>query len=142
MPEPQGVYPEGQNTSPDYANLVRFLLQPFLDSPESLSIDCEISQAKSRVWIRLAFEAADKGRVYGRGGRNIQAIRTVIESAAQSVSESVYLDIYGSHAGVPNQESAADDRPSDRTAPSRRAPGSIAPPKAVSKPRLPAGLDE
>lgn len=85
-----------QPTSPDYASLVRFLVQPFLESPESLSIDCEISNGNTRIWIRLAFEGEDKGRVFGRGGRNIQAIRTVIEATAAAAGQSVYLDIYGS----------------------------------------------
>ena len=82
---------------PDYAGLVLFLIQPFLESPNSLSVDCEISNT-ARVWIRVAFEGEDKGRVFGRGGRNIQAIRTVIAAAAALAGHSVYLDIYGSQA--------------------------------------------
>ena len=65
-----------------------------MESTERLSIDCEKSNAKERVWIRLAFEGADKGRVFGRGGRNIQAIRMVIQAAAQAAGQSVHLDIY------------------------------------------------
>lgn len=84
--------------SPDYLRLVQFLIQPFLESPESLSVDCEVSPALQRVWIRIAFDSADKGKVFGRGGRNIQAIRTVIAAAALSAGESVYLDIYGTSA--------------------------------------------
>jgi uncharacterized protein len=86
-------------TSPDYAGLVRFLIQPFLDSPESLSIDCEMSHTLNRAWIRIAFDGSDKGKVFGRGGRNIQAIRTVVAAAAQAAGQSAYLDIYGSTAG-------------------------------------------
>lgn len=80
---------------PDYGGLVTFLVQPFLESRESLKVDCEISASRPRVWIRVAFEGEDKGRVFGRGGRNIQAIRTAIEAAASAVGQSVYLDIYG-----------------------------------------------
>lgn len=80
----------------DYVGLVQFLIQPFLESPDSLSVDCEISASTSRIWIRVAFEGEDKGRVFGRGGRNIQSIRTVISAAAALVGHSVYLDIYGS----------------------------------------------
>lgn len=83
-------------STPDYVNLVRFLVQPFLESPEVLRVDCEIAPGKSKVWIRLAFEGTDKGRVFGRGGRNIQAIRTVLQAAAQSVGHTAHLDIYGS----------------------------------------------
>jgi uncharacterized protein len=84
-------------SNPDYIELVRFLVQPFLESPESLKVDCEISHLRKRAWIRVAFDGEDKGKVFGRGGRNIQAIRTCVAAAAQSAGESVYLDIYGSN---------------------------------------------
>jgi uncharacterized protein len=87
--------PTTATASPNYVGLVSFLMQPFLESPESLSVDCEISQALKRVWIRIAFDSTDKGKVFGRGGRNIQAIRTVIAAAAELSQQSVYLDIYG-----------------------------------------------
>ena len=80
-------------TSPNYVGLVEFLVQPFLESPESLSVDCEVSQTLKRVWIRIAFDSTDKGKVFGRWGRNIQAIRTVIAAAAELAGQSVYLDI-------------------------------------------------
>lgn len=89
-----------QAAKPDYAGLVQFLVKPFLESPDSLSVDCEISPSTARVWIRVAFEGEDKGRVFGRGGRNIQAIRTVIAATAALAGHSIYLDIYGSQAAT------------------------------------------
>ncbi|KJH71873.1 hypothetical protein UH38_10175 [Aliterella atlantica CENA595] len=80
----------------DYAGLVRFLIEPFLESTDNLSIDCETSSNAAKVWIRVAFEGEDKGRVFGRGGRNIQAIRTVLAAAAACSGHSAHLDIYGS----------------------------------------------
>ena len=96
-----------QDASPDYIGLVRFLIEPFLESPTSLRVDCEKSNANGRVWIRLAFEGADKGRVFGRGGRNIQAIRTVIQAAAQAAGQFVHLDIYESPNESSRRESAS-----------------------------------
>ncbi len=96
------------SASPDYAELVRFLVEPFLDSPDALRVDCEKSASKPRVWIRLAFEGEEKGRVFGRGGRNIQAIRTVLEASARAAGDSLYLDIYGSQSG--GRESAPPSR--------------------------------
>nr|WP_246841285.1 KH domain-containing protein [Chroococcidiopsis sp. TS-821] len=87
-----------QTSSPQYTELVKFLIQPFLENPNSLSVDCEVSRSTKKVWIRVAFEGDDKGRVYGRGGRNIQAIRTVIAAAGAIAEQSVYLDIYGGEA--------------------------------------------
>lgn len=78
-----------------YEALVRFLIQPFLESPDLLKLDCEVAPAKARVWVRVAFDGADKGRVFGRGGRNIQAIRTVLSAIAERAGHSIHLDIYG-----------------------------------------------
>ena len=68
-----------------------------------------MSDTRKRAWIRIAFESSDKGKVFGRGGRNIQAIRTVIAAAAQAAGQSVYLDIYGSTAGTREGLSFDDD---------------------------------
>ncbi|MDZ7951685.1 MULTISPECIES: KH domain-containing protein [unclassified Nostoc] len=121
--------------SPNYVELVRFLVQPFLESPETLSVDCEISQALNRVWVRIAFESTDKGKVFGRGGRNIQAIRTVIAAAAAAAGQSTYLDIYGST--TPGREGMSfDEDTEDRSPPpTKREPRNDGP-KPIVKPRL------
>lgn len=117
-----------QNASPDYVGIVRFLVEPFLESPTSLSVDCEWSNAKERVWIRLAFDGADKGRVFGRGGRNIQAIRTVIQSVAQVAGQSVHLDIYDDSGGTSRRESPSGGRSeAKRASPTRSSPPKPAP---------------
>jgi uncharacterized protein len=66
---------------------------------------------QSRAWVRLAFDDPDKGRVYGRGGRNIQAIRTTLEAIAQTVGQSLYLDIYDGEAGDMRSGPPRGDRP-------------------------------
>lgn len=80
--------------NPDYDGLVRYLIEPLLESPHLFSFDCEQLSSTKRVWIRLAFEDNEKGKIYGRGGRNIQAIRTVLETAAQATGDTLYLEIY------------------------------------------------
>lgn len=109
-------------------------MHPFLDSPESLSIDCEIYHTGKRAWIRIAFESTDKGKVFGRGGRNIQAIRTVVAAAAQSARQSVYLDIYGSTTGS-REDLSFDEEAEERLPPpkSRELRGNG--PRPVAKPR-------
>jgi uncharacterized protein len=109
-----------QSASPNYAGLVKFLIGSFLESPASLRVDCELHPRQSRVWVRLAFEDPDKGRVYGRGGRNIQAIRTTLEAVAQTAGQSLYLDIYDGEAGDRNSGLPRGDRDrSDRDRPDR-----------------------
>jgi len=96
MPESSPT-PPAASASPDYAGLVEFLLQPLLDSPEALRVDCE-RYGKQRVLVRVAFEQSDKGRAFGRGGRNIQAIRTVVQAAARAAGQSAHLEVYGQQA--------------------------------------------
>jgi hypothetical protein len=38
---PETPSASSQNASPDYIGLVRFLIEPFLESPTSLKVDCE-----------------------------------------------------------------------------------------------------
>ncbi|MCY7369027.1 MAG: KH domain-containing protein [Chamaesiphon sp.] len=80
---------------PDYEQLVKFLFQPFLSEPEAIGVDCEYTIERQRIWLRVAVATADRDTAFGRGGRNIQAIRTVLQAAATAVGQSIYLDVYG-----------------------------------------------
>ncbi|HIK43984.1 MAG TPA: KH domain-containing protein [Leptolyngbyaceae cyanobacterium M65_K2018_010] len=82
-------------SSPDFSGLVKFLVEPFLDSPDSLRIDCERNAAQSKVWIRVAFSGDERGKVFGRGGRNIQAIRNVVRATAALWGWSAHFDVFG-----------------------------------------------
>lgn len=112
-----------QDASIDYAAVIRFLVGPFLDSVDSLRINCETNPRNGRVLIRLAIEGEDKGKVFGRGGRNIQAVRTTLQAVSKSMNQKVHLEVYGSESGRKK-----NDRPSGgggrRSAPTppRRAP--------------------
>jgi predicted RNA-binding protein YlqC (UPF0109 family) len=81
---------------PDYGKIVRFLFEPLVDDPASLRIDCEKLSSSDKVWVRIAFEQEDKGIVFGRGGRNLKAIQTVLNTSAVDLNQQVYLDVYGS----------------------------------------------
>ncbi len=83
-------------TTPNYVELVRFLLQPFVDAPANLKIAAEFSHAGTRILVRVALdEAEDAGRVFGRGGRNLKAVTATIDGMAQAVGNSVRLEISG-----------------------------------------------
>lgn len=112
-------------TSPqsDYAELVRFLVKPFLEEPDKLSIHCE-TYANGKIWVRLAFADADKGHVFGRNGRTIQAMRSVVETAGKLANQSVHLEVFGS-------QNAQDSRRGGRRSSGRRGSG---PKKPVPKP--------
>ena len=103
-----------EETSPDYVGLVKFLIEPFLEETEFLQVDCEYIASSNKVWLRVAFDTADKGKVFGRGGRNIQAVNTVLETAAINAHQSLYLDVYNSdrNSGRPKLQNSRKSRPS------------------------------
>ncbi|MGB7084358.1 MAG: KH domain-containing protein [Phormidesmis sp.] len=97
----------------DFEALARFLMEPFLDKPEALKFHVETLAGGKKLWLRAAFdEAEDKGRVFGRGGRNIKAIRNVIAAAAKPSDRVVNLSVFGEPAP---ERSDRGDRGSDRT---------------------------
>ena len=118
-------------TSLDYVGLVKFLMEPLLQKPDSLRIDSEVINTRHRVWIRVAFEGEDKGRVLGRGGRNLQAIQTVLNTAGAIAGQSVYVDVY--NANIRSARDAKDSRSSFRDRPQ----GSRFKRSRSSSPRLP-----
>ncbi len=137
VPQPHHNFGTISPASPNYVGLVQFLVQPFLEFPETLSVDCEISQTLNRVWVRIAFESTeDKGKVFGRGGRNIHAVRTVIGAAAEAAGQSVYLDVYGST--TPDREGMSFDEETEERSPppTRREPRGNDGPKPIVKPRI------
>ena len=115
-----------KGVSIDYAEVIRFLIGPFLDSSDSLRINCETNPRNGRVLIRLAIEGEDKGKVFGRGGRNIQAVRTTLQAVSKAVEQKVHLEVYGSESGR-----RKNDRPSGGGG--RRS--SPSPPRRTPRPR-------
>jgi len=121
--------PEKKASRPNYIELVKYLVEPFLENPDSLSIDCEELNQNQKVWVRLAFAGKEKGRVYGRGGRNIKAISTVLQTAAIAAGQSLYLDIYeGPERGERKRSSGVRSQPQRQKSRTRKS--------AVGKPSL------
>ena len=99
---------------PDFEALVKFLVTPFLESPDALRLDFEPLSDGQRLWIRVAFDGEDKGRVFGRGGRNIQAIRKVLKATGALHNCSVHLDVYGESSQDSNGGGSDRGRPRGR----------------------------
>ncbi len=121
-----------QTASPDYLGLVQFLLQPLLDESDSLSLDCEQLNNNQKVWIRLALTGEDTGKIFGRGMRNINAMKTILQTAAMAAGQSVHLDLYGTHQKTTSHGDDDSRYSSQKRPPSRRSSNS----KPIGKPRL------
>ena len=111
-------------SSPNYEKLARFLIEPFLEDPQSLSINSETNSNNKKIWLRIAFDNSDRGKVFGRGGRNIQAIRTTIKTAATAHNESVFLDIYSDEPSNDDSDGRRRDSGNSRR---RKSPSKPAP---------------
>ncbi|CAN1209725.1 hypothetical protein TUMEXPCC7403_05835 [Tumidithrix helvetica PCC 7403] len=104
---------------PDYIALTKFLVQPLLDNPDALRIDCETNAKGDRIWVRLAFAPEDKGRAFGRGGRTIQAIRALVLAAAQTTGQELRFDVYDPSPSDKSSDKSFD-KSSDRESSSNR----------------------
>jgi uncharacterized protein len=102
MPKTTNLSVQKEQASPDYIGLVN-----------SLVVDCEQLQYTPKIWLRVAFEGNDRGKVFGRGGRNIHAIRSVLATAATAAGQSLYLDIYGAGEESKSSREPGRDRDSD-----------------------------
>lgn len=114
-------------TKPNYEGLVRFLIEPFLNDPQSLCVNSEVNQNQNKIWLRVAFDKNDRGKVFGRGGRNIQAIRTAIQTAAIAHDESVFLDIYSDEPPKNDDSNGRSRASNNNSRRRRRSPAKPAP---------------
>lgn len=110
MPNSDNSPDSSAQSTPDYVQIVRFLLEPLIEDPQSLKVDCEQLSSGDKVWVRVAFEQEDKGTVFGRGGRNIQAIETVLNTSAVDAKQQIHLDVFGN---VREESSSSRGRSSD-----------------------------
>lgn len=116
-PDPSATsYTTSEQDASDQTNfeaLASFLIAPFLDHPEALKFHIENLAGGKKIWLRAAFdETEDKGRVFGRGGRNINAIRHVIAAAAKLSEMTVNLSVFGEPVA---ERSERGEQSGDRT---------------------------
>jgi len=69
-------------------------MEPLLTHPEKLRVDCETNSKGDRILIRVAFDPTEKGRIFGRNGRTIQAIRTLLTTTGNNHDQVVRFDVF------------------------------------------------
>lgn len=75
----------------DYTGLVSYIVKAIVSKPEAVKVAMVEGERTHRVELTLAAE--DVGKVIGRGGRNIDAIRSVVRAAALKNHERVMVEI-------------------------------------------------
>ena len=72
-------------------NLLHFLARSLVDEPEKVEV--EGTETDSRVDLTLHVAQGDMGKVIGRGGRTVKAIRTVVKAASVKENKRVNVEI-------------------------------------------------
>jgi hypothetical protein len=88
----------------DLADLLRFIIVRLVDSPDDVEIK-EVQGDKNTVF-ELKVNDADIGKVIGKKGRIIKALRVVMRAAAMHSGRSVSVELL---TDSPNSEVPASD---------------------------------
>ena len=72
-------------------NLLLVLARSLVDEPESVEVTG--TETDSRVDLELSVADGDMGRVIGRQGRTIRAIRTVVKAASVKQGKRVSVEV-------------------------------------------------
>ena len=72
-------------------NLLVLLVRPIVDEPDRVEV--EASESDTRVDLELRVAPDDIGKVIGRGGRTIRAIRTVVKAASVKIGKRVNVEV-------------------------------------------------
>ena len=72
-------------------NLLLFLARRLVDEPEKVEVTSK--ETDSRVELTLRVAEGDIGKVIGKGGRIVRAIRTVMKAASVKVQKRVSVEV-------------------------------------------------
>jgi predicted RNA-binding protein YlqC (UPF0109 family) len=75
----------------NYKELVEFIVKYLVTQPEVVSVESNDGEGGVKVMIRVAHE--DVGRIIGKRGATINAIRLLAKAAAVKAGERVDVDI-------------------------------------------------
>jgi predicted RNA-binding protein YlqC (UPF0109 family) len=76
---------------PQLEELLRFLARSLVDEPEEVEISAH--ETDSRVDLTLRVARGDMGKVIGRSGKIIKAIRTVMKAASVKANKRVNVEV-------------------------------------------------
>ena len=75
----------------NYKELVEFIVKHLVTQPDSVGVEVSEEEGGSKILIRVAHE--DVGRVIGKRGATINAVRLLAKAAAVKAGERVDVDI-------------------------------------------------
>ncbi|HEY6378532.1 MAG TPA: KH domain-containing protein [Candidatus Dormibacteraeota bacterium] len=75
----------------DYADLTAYIVKTIVDDKDAVEVRLKPGGRQTVVEIKVASE--DMGKIIGKNGRNIDAIRAVVRSAGLRNRERVQVDV-------------------------------------------------
>ena len=75
----------------DIKELVQYIVQSIVDNPDEVSVSV-IESAQTNI-LELKVAKSDLGKVIGKKGRNVQAIRTILNSVSGKAKKHVILEL-------------------------------------------------
>ncbi|HEX9804072.1 MAG TPA: KH domain-containing protein [Candidatus Dojkabacteria bacterium] len=73
-------------------NLLKFILENIVKNPESIEIE-SVEQSGDEILYKVTLAQDDKGIVIGKGGKNIQSIRNLLNIAARNQNKRIFIKI-------------------------------------------------
>jgi|ERR1051326_247068 predicted RNA-binding protein YlqC (UPF0109 family) len=76
----------------DYRALVEFVARSVADKPEEVEVHA-VDRGRGTIAIKVKMADQDMGRLIGKAGRNIDALRTLVRVASLRERKRVFVDL-------------------------------------------------
>jgi predicted RNA-binding protein YlqC (UPF0109 family) len=76
----------------DYVDLVDYIVKTIVDHPEAVVVAAVQGRGRSET-LEIRLDPGDVGRVIGKGGRNIEAIRSLVKASAIKEHHRVNVEV-------------------------------------------------
>ena len=76
----------------DYKGLVEFVARAIADDPKEVQVHA-IDRGRGTLAIKVKMSDQDMGRLIGKAGRNIEALRTLVRVASLRERKRVFVDL-------------------------------------------------
>ena len=97
----------------DYADLVAYIVKSIVDNPDDVDVDV-VSNRNRAETVEVRLHQDDVGRVIGKGGRNIEAIRAVVKAAAIKDHHRVNVEVVAEDEDRDEDDDDREDDDDDR----------------------------
>ncbi|MGC8739285.1 MAG: KH domain-containing protein [Candidatus Hydrogenedens sp.] len=71
--------------------LVEFIVKKLVKKPEEISVSS--IESEEQIVLQLKVEKEDMGRIIGKNGKTIKAIRTIVNIASAKLGKKVNLEV-------------------------------------------------